>query len=291
MSPILPLLRSVAVTVRRPRPLSRSYATENEKPSDDPRLRDLGRTLSDEYAVIRKNYRARTPKNPIVLVSAYTHFTTAVLDNLAPGHCHGLLGFDEIRLAGNYLPSIKYWRGITEALKANGVDVIIGTVPASGSIEDRAAALAEDIEAGAKVATPHRGSSFADYCLEFIGKHRLPRVYKAAESLGMQTGAFQQLTTTYMEDVFNRQVRNDDSVRYFSFGATTQPSLLSMFRLSHGIIEKLEGPNDGLVSVRSARWGVYKGTLVGPSHLDIINWTNRLKWMIAEATGGRRTCV
>jgi len=137
------------------------------------------------------------------------------------------------------------------------------------------------------VATPHRGSAFADYCLKVIGKQRIPRVYKALETIGMQTGAFSQLTTEYMINEFNGSVPNEESVRYFSYGAMTQPSLFSMFRAPHRIILENEGPNDGLVSVSSAQWGVYKGTLVGPSHLDIINWTNRLKWIILEATGRR----
>lgn len=41
--------------------------------------------------------------------------------------CHGLLGFGQLRLAGKYLPGIAYWRGITEALTANGVKVIVTT--------------------------------------------------------------------------------------------------------------------------------------------------------------------
>lgn len=68
-----------------------------------------------------------TPKNPIVLA-------------------HGLLGFDELRLAGKLLPGLHYWRGITEALMANGIEVITASVPPSASIEDRAAKLGEDIE-------------------------------------------------------------------------------------------------------------------------------------------------
>jgi triacylglycerol lipase len=43
--------------------------------------------------------------------------------------------------------------------------------------------------------------------------------------------------------------------------------------------------------VASSRWGGeagYKGTLVGVSHLDLINWTNRLKWLAAEVTGNPR---
>lgn len=45
---------------------------------------------------------------------------------------------------------IHYWRGITEALAAKGIEVITATVPASGSIEARAAKLAENIELKAK---------------------------------------------------------------------------------------------------------------------------------------------
>lgn len=92
--------------------------------SQDPRLADIGRVIEDEYAVIRNSYE--TPKNPIILA-------------------HGLLGFDELRLAGPSLPGIQYWRGITEALSHKGIEVITAAVPPSGSIEARAAKLGESI--------------------------------------------------------------------------------------------------------------------------------------------------
>lgn len=63
---------------------------------------------------------------------------------------HGLLGFSELRIAGRFIPGIKYWRGITDALEANGIEVIVATVPPSGSIEARAAKLAESIAQKAK---------------------------------------------------------------------------------------------------------------------------------------------
>jgi triacylglycerol lipase len=43
--------------------------------------------------------------------------------------------------------------------------------------------------------------------------------------------------------------------------------------------------------VASSRWGGedgYKGTLVGVSHLDLINWTNRVKWLAGEVLGNPR---
>ncbi|KAI2624868.1 putative triacylglycerol lipase [Hypoxylon sp. NC1633] len=275
----------------------RGYST---KPRDDPRLKDLGKELYDEYAVIKEHYA--TPKYPIVLA-------------------HGLLGFAELHVAGGWLPAIQYWRGITDALKANGIEVITATVPPSGSIEQRAQKLADgiakvaqdksvniiahsmggldarymvshlqpknvDVRSLVTVASPHRGSAFADYLIKEIGQTRLPSIYKIVQGLGMDTGAFEQLTRQYMTDEFNPHAPDDPNVRYFSYGAMMDnPPLLSPFRYSHGIITNLEGPNDGLVSVASSKWGSYKGTLVGVSHLDLINWTNRLSWTLRKWMG------
>lgn len=73
-----------------------------------------------------------TPKNTIVLA-------------------HGLLGFEELNIVPKaMLPGIQYWRGIREALAAKGIEVITATVPASGSIEERAQALSKDIHNKAK---------------------------------------------------------------------------------------------------------------------------------------------
>lgn len=78
---------------------------------------------------------------------------------------------------------------------------------------------------------------------------------------------------------------------YFSYGATIEPTLWSVFRQSHRIIEEHEGPNDGMVSVASSKWGGeqgYKGTLVDVSHLDLINWTNKLRWKVWQLIGKER---
>ena len=72
---------------------------------------------------------AERPENPIVLA-------------------HGLLGFDELRFAGNFLPGVQYWRGIKEALEVKGVQVITASVPPSASIETRAEELERDIRNG-----------------------------------------------------------------------------------------------------------------------------------------------
>jgi triacylglycerol lipase len=102
-----------------------------------------------------------------------------------------------------------------------------------------------------------------------------PPFFRFLQSLGIQTAAFQDLTTTNMK-AFNDLVRDRDDIRYYSFGASFKPTWGSVFRASHDIIEETEGENDGLVSVKSAMWGEYKGTLQNVNHLDIINWVSFL---------------
>ena len=86
-----------------------------------------------------------------------------------------------------------------------------------------------------------------------------------------------QLTQKYMTESFNPRTPDSPDVRYFSYGAQLNPHLTSVFRTSGGIVKAAEGPNDGLVSVKSSQWGKYQGTLDNVSHLDLINWTNRLR--------------
>lgn len=252
-----------------------------------------------------------TPKYPIVLA-------------------HGLLGFSELKLA-TALPAVQYWYGIQEALEQNGATVMAASVPPSSSIEQRAAKLRDDIASATfpagldgvniiahsmggldarymtahlapanvrvrsvtTIATPHRGSHFADFLLSpaaAAGPLHLTKLYGLIERAGLGTQAFGQLTREYMQGTFNPSVPDDPSVRYFSYGAhTDEPPLLSPFRQPWRIIDEVEGANDGLVSVESSRWGTYKGTLLGVSHLDLINWSNRMKWTVREWMGMKKT--
>ena len=294
------LPRSLPTCFRTTRRALTSAARNLDSP--DPRISSLGRVIKDDYATIRTNYQ--TPKHTIVLA-------------------HGLLGFDELHVAGRLLPGVHYWRGITEALRNNGAEVIAAAVPASASIEERAEKLGRDIgqKAGGRavniiahsmggldarymisrlkppnvdvlslttVASPHRGSAFADHIFNQIGAARLPTLYRVLNALKVETGAFRQLTRKYMLETFNPAVPDREGVRYYSYGAAAAPAPWSAFRQSHRIVEQAEGPNDGLVSVSSSRWGEYKGTLIDVSHLDLINWTNRLRWLVWQLAGNQR---
>lgn len=155
-------------------------------------------------------------------------------------------------------------------------------------LEERRGGNDINVRALVTIATPHHGSAYADFLFDKIGPDRLPHLYDAWKRVtGLGTGAFEQLTTRYMAEEFNPQTPDDPAVQYFSYGAalTRKPPLLSPFRGSYGVLLRDEGPNDGLVSVESAKWGTYKGTLDGVSHLDMINWTNRFRWTLRKWMG------
>jgi triacylglycerol lipase len=116
---------NILITSHLPLRTARFHRTAFQRQkTHDPRLADVEDVIRDQFAVLREDYKA--PKHPIILA-------------------HGLLGFDELHLAGQNLPGVRYWYGITEALAGRGIEVITATVPPSGSIEDRAAKLADTI--------------------------------------------------------------------------------------------------------------------------------------------------
>jgi len=274
----------------RPRYQSTSAApgtAEEEKPID-PRFTELGLLIKDDFAHFKEKYDS--PQHPVVLA-------------------HGLMGYDELRIAGDWLPAVHYWPGIKEALQKNNIEVVTTTVPTTGTIQERAEALQEEIKTKAAgkdvniiahsmggldsrflisriqpaefqikslttIATPHRGSSAADIIFRGIGEDNVAALYKLLAYLKIDYGAFGQLTRKYVCEEFNPVTPNDPRVRYFSYGASAKPDMMSIFKLPHDLIEAIEGPNDGLVSVASSKWGYpdgYKGTLMGVTHLDMIN--------------------
>lgn len=243
---------------------------------------------------------------------------------------HGLLGFSEIKFAGvlpgiQYWHGIKAAleaQGVTvitasvppsssiedraeklrDDIAAAGIPSHNGEQPAvniiahsMGGLDARYMASHLQpkgvlIKSVSTVATPHRGSQFADYLLGTSAPIALPKLYGLIERTGLGTGAFNQLTREYMTQTFNPSVPDAPGVRYFSYGASTDiPPLFNPFRHSWRVIDEVEGPNDGLVSVKSSNWGTYKGTLRDVSHLDLINWSNRMRWTVREWMGVKRS--
>lgn len=83
----------------------------------------------------------------------------------------------------------------------------------------------------------------------------------------LDTPAYSNLTTDYCVDHFNPNTPDAKSVNYYSYGAAVQTSSWSPLFWSWDIINQKEGPNDGLVSIKSAKWGKYVET-VEADHWD-----------------------
>ena len=56
---------------------------------------------------------------------------------------------------------------------------------------------------------------------------------------------------------FNATVLNHPDVRYFSYSAAATIPFYSPYYPSYRVIQRVEGENDGLVSVSSAMWGTH----------------------------------
>jgi triacylglycerol lipase len=121
------------------------------------------------------------------------------------------------------------------------------------------------------VGTPHRGTSFADW-----GWSRFSRVVvPLLRSVGIPYEAFIDLRTDSCRR-FNEDVPDVPGVRYFAVaGVCERPWLGPEWLLPSCIVERLEGANDGVVSVASATWGEHTEVWAG-DHLNLVNWPNRL---------------
>ena len=175
---------------------------------------------------------------------------------------------------------------IPERLQSLGIAVHRLSVPPTGSIQKRAAALAEGIRSIdadrvniiahsmggldarfaisllglhdrvailVTVGTPHLGTPVADRLMGANGE--LGGIGRFLERIGIN--ALAELTTENMA-LFNRKVKNVDGVRYGCVvtRATKGKRLPLLLRRPHAQLQAMGLENDGLVSVASQRWGI-----------------------------------
>jgi triacylglycerol lipase len=213
---------------------------------------------------------------------------------------HGLLGFGQVEVAGRTL--LEYFPGIAAALRDAGNRVLVPGLSMTAGVDERARQLKAYILAHAPhdpvhilahsmggldsrylisrlgmadrvltlttLGTPHRGSAFADW-----GVSRLARIVRPLlDYIDMPTQAFYDLTTARCKQ-FNDEVPDAPGVRYFSVGAEhhgkfTNPEWL----LPYHVVLRAEGPNDGVVSLASARYGPDEMDVWEGDHLSLVNW-------------------
>ncbi len=217
---------------------------------------------------------------------------------------HGLFGFRRIGLGP--LTLAWYFRGIPGILRAAGNRVLVTRVHPTAGVARRSRKLAEQIDAAypdepihlighsmggldaremlsdprwqgrtlslTTIATPHLGSAIADFA-----KLRVGRIYSLLERLGIDHRGFLDVTPASAEE-FNRRNPPPDWLPLFSVaGAPAHDDVCWPLRRLHAALEELEGPNDGLVSVRSA-------TAFGQVLPDWpVDHLRQMNWLSAEA--------
>lgn len=132
------------------------------------------------------------------------------------------------------------------------------------------------------ISTPHHGSKAVTIFCKFptsLRKFIAIFVNLYFECLGDKKSNFysasKQLSSTYCAK-FNKQIKNFNSIYYQSYTSAMKTPFSDIFMLiTYIAVYLLEGENDGLVSVSSAKWINFKGVirsknLNGISHCDIV---------------------
>ncbi len=215
---------------------------------------------------------------------------------------HGLCGFDRILVLRR--PAAEYFPGIADYLRAAGNRVLVPRLSPTASVATRATELLtylkreiglapvhlighslggldarylisklggySFVKSLTTIGTPHRGTTFADWGLDRLARFFLPLLRAA----GLEEDAFHDLTVDACKR-FNEDVPDAPGVRYSSVaGVCEKPYLGAHWWLPSKIVGRAEGPNDGVVSVRSAAWGECSD-IWNADHLNLVNWPNR----------------
>ena len=179
---------------------------------------------------------------------------------------------------------------IDAILSETGAEKVHLIAHSKGGLEARMAASSlgygGKIASVTTVATPHHGSKTIDRLM------KLPRGVFSLAALAVNNWirlvgdrkpdflrVCEGFTTAHMED-FNRNNPDVPGVRYRSYACVmSHPFSDINLSTANFILDRLEGPNDGLVSVESASWGettvLRSAAFRGISHLDAIDLRRR----------------
>jgi triacylglycerol lipase len=190
-----------------------------------------------------------------------------------------MFGFDQLKIGPITLS--EYFRTIPEALRAAGNRVLVTRVHPTAGVERRAAKLAERIEAAypsgplhivghsmggldarilltdpawrrrvlslTTIGTPHLGSALAD-----LARFRMRPIYQGLGWIGWDYNGFLEVRRSWAR-AFHRRVPPPEGVHCFSLAGDPHPEeTCPIMRPLRSLLEEREGPNDGLVSTRSA---------------------------------------
>ncbi|CAN5664311.1 hypothetical protein BH23PLA1_BH23PLA1_18180 [soil metagenome] len=212
---------------------------------------------------------------------------------------HGMFGFSQIGYGR--LALAHYFRGIPEALRASGNRVLVTRVHPTAGVVRRARKLGERIESVyaqepvhiighsmegldarvlladpawegrilslTTIGTPHLGSALAD-----AARLRMRHVYRVLQLLRLDHAGFLDVTREAARALDRRLVAPAEVPCFSIAGNPTPEDVCPPLRRFFALLERWEGPNDGLVPLESA---LGFGTPLPPwplDHLRQMNW-------------------
>ncbi len=245
--------------------------------------------IADAFTSVVRRWRLRggalAPRFPVVLL-------------------HGLGGFDQLPLGSM---NASYFRGLERLFEQHGVRAYRTTVPAFGTVEDRAQALARELRALAArtgmrrcnlvaqsmggldaryaiahddgvralvaslvtIGTPHRGTPIADLGSSVLGMTGLATLLAR---LGVSMGFVRDLSSAALA-TFNTRVPDAKGVFYGSVVSAAPAGRLSPPLAPLAPLLAKSGESDGVVPAASQAWGVVLAKVVA-DHWGEIGWSS-----------------
>lgn len=241
---------------------------------------------------IAKRFRVKTfpqpeiiqLKHPVLLCHGYGAYASLMRPTQMHDVCMYLRGHGIKAIAPNGAPfasiqtRAENWVELFHEVRSQlGVEKLNVIAHSMGGLDMRFAisqlGLAPYVSSLTTVATPHHGTWLAELglstpelirerlkdFLNWVGNNMYPRVESDI------VAAVSQLTRDYIENTFNPMVKDAQDVNYYSYSAAfSQTKLLDVnpaLLVQTSFINKQEGPNDGIVSSKSAIWGNHLGCL------------------------------
>ena len=226
---------------------------------------------------------------------------------------HGLMGFSRIGVGSWTIAS--YFRGIPAYLEGLGYRVLVTRVHPTASIESRARKLAKDIEAAfpgqavhlvghsmggldakqlvqdpawserilslVTIGTPHLGSMLAERLYP-----RFRPLTRSVEATCLNLQGFEDIMPDHMMRWHEDHPAPDQLPCYSIAGVPDPDDVCWPLKRLHQTLEALDGPNDGLVSRRSALAFGEPLPVVPLDHFHQMNWfttrRNRQLWPLVH---------
>jgi len=179
---------------------------------------------------------------------------------------------------------------IFEVLKTHNCEKVNIIAHSKGGLDSRylisKLGMGDYVASLTTISSPHRGAKLVDLLIKWVPDKTYHKIANVVNKYFRMIGdikpdlykASRQLSSEWCEG-FNKEIIDVEQVYYQSYTSIMKNSRSHwLLSIPYLIVKKLEGENDGLVSVDSSKWGEFKGVFSnkytrGISHADIIDLT------------------